>query len=456
MSGRARPVSGWFFVLAVCVLLSGAVLVVYLFAYARRPLDARQLRQQAAAALKIEHYDVAAAALQKLPSKRPLDWVLQSKVNLAQHRPEEALADLSRIPDSDRLGALARYTEGVILLNDLHRALAAESSLRRAVALDPAAVPARQTLLFLYYTLSMKPEFGAQFAALEAMGQVIFDDVYHACVVNRGGTETEQIVERLSKFVKADPGDRRSRLALAEELRALNRPAEVEPVLAVLPDSDVGAQTIRARVALDRSDLQTASAILEAGPTDDPELAALRGRLALARRDAPSAVRAFRIAVTALPDRRDVLLGLGRALRLVGDDRSAAPYLKAAADHDRLALLLQKLVTPGATSDARLLHELGAACEALNRGPEARAWHRLALNAGSGAVPKSPEQSIRQRKIDLLRSGLDRGLQIRGLRPRVLDRYQALGVLDHRTEFIAALMDDGLGFFGDRCDVDVA
>jgi tetratricopeptide (TPR) repeat protein len=388
MSDRARPVSGWSLVLAVCVVLCGAALAVFLFAHAGRPLDARQLRQQAARALKSQHYEDAAAALEKLPSKRPLDWILQSKVDQARHRPEEALADLSQIPDSDRLGALARYIEGVILLNDLHRAVAAESALRRAVALDPSAVPARQTLLFLYHRLSMKAEFAAQFAALEAMGQVIFDDIYHACVVSRGGTETEQIVERLTKFVEADPADRRSRLALAEELRALNRPAEVEPVLGALPASDVAAQAIRARVALDRSDLQTTSAILKAGPADDPELAALRGRLALARRDAASAVREFRIAVAAFPDRRDVLLGLGRALRLVGDDRAAAPYLKAAADHDRLALLLHRLVTPGATSDARLLHELGAACETLNRGPEARAWHRLALNAGSGAVPK--------------------------------------------------------------------
>src|SRR5262249_52460608 len=65
--------------------------------------------------------------------------------------------------------------------------------------------------------------------------------------------------------------------------------------------------------------------------------------------------------------------------------RAAAPYLQAAADHDRLALLLQKLVAPGATRDPRLLHELGAACEALGRNSEARAWYGLALASDPSA-----------------------------------------------------------------------
>jgi tetratricopeptide (TPR) repeat protein len=352
---------------------------VFLVVRWRQPVDPRRLREQAAAAVKAERLEEAEAALARLDPKRALDWILQSKVDQARGRPAAALADLAHIPDSDRLGALARYMEGVILLNDLHRAPAAEAALRRAIALDPTAVPPRQTLCFLYYTLSMKPDFAVQFRALEARGSVIFDDVYHACIVTPGGTETQRMVDRLQGFLAADPADRRSRLALAEVLRGLNRLAEAEQVLAVLPQSDIPAQALRARVALDRADLPTVGASLATGPADDSDLAALRGRLALVRRDVPGAIRAFRIAMAAHPDRRDVLLGLGRALRLAGDPRAAAPYLQAAADHDRLALLLQDLVAPGATRNPRLLHELGAACEALRRYPEARAWYRLAL-----------------------------------------------------------------------------
>jgi hypothetical protein len=219
---------------------------VFLVVRWRQPVDPRRLREQAAAAVKAGSFEDAEVALARLDPKRALDWILQSKVDQARGRPAAALGDLTHIPDSDRLGALARYIEGVILLNDLHQAPAAEAALRRAVALDPTAVPPRQTLCFLYYTLSRKPEFAAEFRALEGMGRVVFDDVYHACVVSRGGTETRQIVDRLQGFLAADPADRRSRLALAEELRGLHRLAEAERVLAVLPASDAAAQAMRA------------------------------------------------------------------------------------------------------------------------------------------------------------------------------------------------------------------
>src|SRR5262249_28398969 len=107
--------------------------------------------------------------------------------------------------------------------------------------------------------------------------------------------------------------------------------------------------------------------------------APLRGRLALSRRDAAAAVKQFRLAVAAQPDHRDGLSGLGRALRMAGDAKGAEPYLKAAADLDALELLMQDLVSPGATTDPRLLHKLGAACEVLRRFPEARSWYSLAL-----------------------------------------------------------------------------
>src|SRR5262249_13774064 len=163
-------------ILVAVLLISGLVLAVFLVAQGRWPVDPRQLRHEAAAAVKAERFEEAEAALARLHPKRPLDWVLQSQVDLARNRPETALADLANIPASDRLGALARYSEGVILLRNLHRALAAEAALRRAIALDPTAAPWRRTLCSLYDTLSMKTEFSAQFRELEAMGQLVFDD----------------------------------------------------------------------------------------------------------------------------------------------------------------------------------------------------------------------------------------------------------------------------------------
>jgi tetratricopeptide (TPR) repeat protein len=365
--------------LALCLLISGSALGGFLIVWGRRPVEPHRLREQAAAAVKAQRYAEAEAALARLNPKRSLDWILQSKVDGARGRPAAALADLAHIPDSDRLGALARHSAGYVWLHNLHRAEAALAAFRRALELDPESLPARRELSRLYYIRGMKAEFAAQFRALEARGQLTFDDVYHACVLVRGGAETRQIIQELREFLAADPADCRSRLALAEELRGLNRVLEAEQVLAVLPESDTEAQALRARLALDRGDPKAAQAMLAAGPRDDPDLAMLRGRLALARRDLPEAIREYRLALAAHPDQRDVLLGLGRALRLAGDHRAAEPYLQAAADRDGLALLMHDLVAPGATRDPRLLHKHGAACERLRLDPEARAWYGLAL-----------------------------------------------------------------------------
>src|SRR5262249_13952873 len=156
-----------------------------------------------------------------------------------------------------------------------------------------------------YYILSMRAEYAEQFRALESLGRVGFDDVYHACILLRRGDETQQIVKQLEDFLVADPADRRSRLALAEELRRLERPVEAEEVLSCLPASDSHAQALRARLALDRGEIAATQQILTAAPAGIPDLALLRGRLALAARDREAAVREYRIAVSAYPDTRD-------------------------------------------------------------------------------------------------------------------------------------------------------
>ena len=379
IGSRARSRPRWLLLLPLLILSGGGALAW--IRLAPRPVDLHRLREQATAAVKAERFAEAERALAQLPAKRPWDWILQAKVDQAAGRPDAALADLAHVPDSDRLAALARYSEGYLLFHSLHRAPAAEAALRRAIQLDPKSVQARRELSYLCYILSMKSEFAEQFRALEALGQLTFDDVYHACILLRRGDETRQIIDELNEFLRADPTDSRSRLALAEELRRLDRLAEAERVLGVLPESDTRAQGLRAQVALDRGDLETAQRILTSGQADDPDLAPLRGRLALARRDAKTAVHEYRIARATHPDRREILSGLGRALRMAGDRRAAEPYLKAAADRDQLELLMQSLVAPGAASDAQLLHKLGAACETLHRYPEARAWFSLCYSA---------------------------------------------------------------------------
>src|SRR5262249_11839625 len=122
-----------------------------------------------------------------------------------------------------------------------------------------------------------------------------------------------------------------------------------------------------------------AERLLALGRRDDPELARLRGRLALWRRDAPSAVRQFRIAYAADPENRDTIYGLASALLLIGDQQAVEPLRQAAGNLARLNALVQRAGTAQGRRDPTLMRQIGAACATLHRDAEARAWYKLAI-----------------------------------------------------------------------------
>ena len=108
-------------------------------------------------------------------------------------------------------------------------------------------------------------------------------------------------MDELAQFIQADPEDRWSRLAIAENYRRMGRLDDAETALAPLPPSDRDALAIRVMLALDRHQDDQAEEMLKASPPDDPNLARLRGRLALAHRDPATAARCFRTALTGCP-----------------------------------------------------------------------------------------------------------------------------------------------------------
>ena len=106
----------------------------------------------------------------------------------------------------------------------------------------------------------------------------------------------------------------------------------------------------------------------------------LRGRFALARGDGPEAVRQFRIAHDQAPNLREAVLGLGQALKTTGDLAAAAPLLEEAHKHEKLGSLVQKAAVDKNRADPVLICDLGDACAAVGRFPEARAWYNLAIS----------------------------------------------------------------------------
>jgi tetratricopeptide (TPR) repeat protein len=330
-----------------------------------------------------ERYGQAEAGLKRLAGLRsptPLDLVLEAQVAMLRNRPAEVLADLDAVPDGHPMAPQARLLAGQFELRRL-RPKAAEHYLEEAVRLDPTLVQPHKELIYIYGMLLRRPELNAEFRTLGALTPLTFDNIFHWCLTRNSVWDPKEITEELRSYLAADHDDKWSRLALAENLRQISQRKEAETLLEALPKSDPDAIVVRARLALDRNDDQTLEAVLEAGPEDHAELARLRGRLALARQDGPAALKAFRAAYKAEPDHRDALAGLGQALTMTGDPKSAAPFIAAARDHDQFATLMQRAATPTGRNDPELWRALGAACEKIHRIPEARAWYGLVIQA---------------------------------------------------------------------------
>ena len=89
--------------------------------------------------------------------------------------------------------------------------------------------------------------------------------------------------------------------------------------------------------------------------------------------------RDFRIAYAHDPENRETVFGLSAALELSGDPRGARAMRDMAGHLDQLTSLTQRAASPGARKDPGLLRKLAAACAALDRNAEARAWYKLVI-----------------------------------------------------------------------------
>jgi tetratricopeptide (TPR) repeat protein len=366
----------WRWVAAAVIVCSGALGAWG--AWTRTGASPEQIRQAAAADLRAGRYKQAEAALDRLRDQTPHDYLLKAQVARGLRRPDLALAELSKIPDDHPAAARARLLAGQIELRR-DRIRLATMALQSALALDPTLVQAHRELVFIDGILLRRRELNEHFQALARLAPMTFDELFSWCLTRNTVWEPYERAQVLRRFVAADPDDRWSRAALAETLRQIGRTDEAISVLAVLPESDFDARAVRARVALDQGDDRAAEAILAEGPADHPELALLRGQFAMAHGDGPAAVRHLRAAFGALPDDRDTVFGLGTALALVGDHAAAAPFLRDAKAYDTLGALLTRAANRANRKDAALVRALGAACEAVRRLPEARAWYNLAV-----------------------------------------------------------------------------
>ncbi len=379
----------------ICGLLIALLSVAAgsLFGFRSSP-DPEMIWQQAQVELQHDRIDRAEALLARLGKLRaptPYDWMLHAQVSMAHSRTDEALGYLARIENDPRLGSQARLMTGQLELRR-HRLRYAEKAFFNALEFDPRLVQARRELIYLYGVQLRRKPLNEQFRALSEITPLTFDNVFHWCLTRNTMWEPLELSQMMARFVQEDPEDRWSRLSLAESQRELSEREAAEKTLESLPASDPEARAIRVRIALDRGDDKLAESLLADGPADHPDLARLRGRVALAHRDGSTALRNFRLAYEAEPDNRDSVFGLAGALSLVGNQEEAAKFRTLSRDYDLLGTLMQKASTPSARSDPKLLIQLGAACEAIHRYPEALSWYNLAITRDP--LDKEAQQAI--------------------------------------------------------------
>jgi predicted Zn-dependent protease len=398
------PGGAWIWVLGLIFLALGLGLGRYWHAgSAAERADA--IWEQAEADLTADRFDRVAGAIAQLNQIRkptPLDHFLRAQFAIARDRPDEALAELEQVPDNHYMSARGRLLAGQVE-RKRDRVRRAEEYFRAAMRIDPGLVQAHRELIYILGMQLRRAELNAQFLALSKLTELKFENVFHWCLLRNNSWDPREMIETLSRYVAGDTSDRSSRLALAENYRRVSLFDDVEKVLAVLPHDDPESIAIRAQSALDRQDQDEADRLLASGASDDPGLARLRGRLALARRHDKAALQYFRIAYAADPENRETVFGLLLALEMNGDEKAAVPIRALARNLERLNTLVNRVAAPEARQDLGLLRELGAACAALHRDAEARAWYNLVI----ARDPTDPES--RRALFRLRAESQDRG-----------------------------------------------
>jgi tetratricopeptide (TPR) repeat protein len=322
--------------------------------------------------------DAACEQLARLRAPDAIDRFLHAEVKIGLDQLDAAANDLALIPDEHPLAPLARLRTGQIEVRQ-GRPRPAEAAFLASLKLLPRGVQPRKELVYIYNIQHRQAELDAQLACLLDLDALDFQTILHWTKTRHTVWNAAGDVAALEKFVAADPADRWSRLALVEALRRLDRLDEAEAVLAVLPEADADARAERVHLLIARGDFGSVEPFLADGPLEHPELARLRGQLALRRRDGATAVHHFRITHRHEPLDHMTLLGLGTALRLLGQAEEARPYLEAARRHEEVWALLARADTAEGERDSKLPQQLGMACAAIGRAAEARAWLKLAI-----------------------------------------------------------------------------
>jgi tetratricopeptide (TPR) repeat protein len=360
--------------------------------------DAEQVWTEAEAHVQAGRWDKARAGLRRLERLRKAtaeDWLLRAQLATAVGDDAAALEALRHVSEDHRLFPQSLYMAGLIERKHL-RLRYAEAAYRKAIACDPGMVNAHKELIYILGMQSRRREIDAEFKALSQVTPLTHRDLFTwglTHFVLWGPDSSEQ----LQSFIRADPDDRFSRLALAKLL--IDHPGEearVEWALEPLPADDPEAQALRIELKLNLGHVDEAMGMLAQTTGSDPLLERLRGRAAIMRGDSAGAIRHFQAALSDEPYDRVSIAELGKALLLRGDRAGAQRYMTSVKQLDEVYNLINRARKSDREDQPADLMKLGRACEAAGLVDEARGWYML-------VIARDPLDSEAQQALHRLR-----------------------------------------------------
>ena len=304
----------------------------------------------------------------------------------------QALKQLEIVGDDDKFAALARLNEGRIHFFRTRFAKKAETSLKKSAQLDPTS-PAPLTLLASIYDIQNRfKERNDCYIKIDELSAMTRDQLIHWTCDRRPDASLREIAILLDAFVKADPTDTFSLLALVDEFR--NRGEfdkankSIEIILKInLTDSEL----IKARLSLaetewDRGNFFEAekqiNQILLGHEKDSLESFRYYRLLSLIQAEAKNYKLAERNLIQAIsykPLDREVNQLMVLVQRLQKKIESVLPYELRLSQIDRLEDLSQKSIATLHRDDPTWLINIAEIANIIGRHDIARAWFRQVL-----------------------------------------------------------------------------
>ena len=379
----------------ICLACLGLALALLLSRTSRFAEDPELIYEQALALVEAEQFDQAESVMQRLRKSRPptvLDHGLQARVDIAKGRVDQAIDNLSVIPDDHPLAGWARLRCGQLERSRM-RFRKAENWLQETLRIDENSVEARRELVYVYGMQLRRSVLHDQFRKLNRLTTLKAKEIWVWCMVrDLAWWHPEEHIPILERAIGVDAEDYWSRIALAEVLRRQGHTDQAMLMLEQSPVDRIELLAKRLELLLDQQDLEQVQKSLEKIPLNEPNVATLRGRLAMSNGDTKSALKFFELSEEFESGKREVIANLGQALIQAGDQKKGKIYLQKAGQIDKLNNMLLQLEKTIESSGVETWRTLGSTCESADRLAEARAWQSL-------IIAKNPFDQIAQTAV---------------------------------------------------------